>query len=121
VGYAVYYRGEIAIAPPLTEGHRAVALALSKRELNDQTQPIFDAIAASPEPDLPWHPDLFTIDEDGTSILPDEDESRYGLRLWLELLVGHFFKPAGYVLNGEVHWTADELEDRGSIFVKDNL
>jgi hypothetical protein len=121
VGYAVYYRGEIAIAPPLTEGHRAVALALSKRELNDQTQPIFDAIAASPEPDLPWHTDLFTIAEDGASILPDEDESRYGLRLWLELLVEHFFKPAGYVLNGEVHWTADELDDRGSIFVKDNL
>jgi hypothetical protein len=77
--------------------------------------------AASPEPDLPWHMDLFTIAEDGASILPDEDESRYGLRLWLELLVEHFFKPAGYVLNGEVHWTADELDDRGSIFVKDNL
>ena len=57
MGYAVYYRGEIEIAPPLTEGHRVVALALSKRELNDQTQPIFDAIAASPEPDLPWHTD----------------------------------------------------------------
>jgi hypothetical protein len=121
VGYPVYYRGEIEIVPPLTEGHRAVALALSKRELNDQTQPIFDAIAASPEPDLPWHTDLFTIAEDGTSILPDEDESRYGLRLWLELLVEHFFQPAGYLLNGEVHWTADELDDRGSIFVKDNL
>jgi hypothetical protein len=42
------------------------------------------------------------------------------LRLWLVLLVEHFLGPLGYVLNGEVSWNGDEVEDRGSIFVKDN-
>ena len=37
------------------------------------------------------------------------------------LLVEHFLEPHGYLLNGEVSWDADDVNDRGSIFVKDNL
>jgi hypothetical protein len=37
------------------------------------------------------------------------------------LLVEHFVAPLGYLLNGEVSWDADDVNDRGSIFVKDNL
>jgi hypothetical protein len=42
------------------------------------------------------------------------------LRLWLVFLIEHFLAALGYVLNGEVSWTADDPDDRGCIFVKDN-
>jgi hypothetical protein len=119
--YSVYYRGEITMSPPLTEDHAAVVLAFARKECNQLTKPIFARIAASPEPDLPAHWDLFDISEDRTTILPDEEESRHGLRLCLMLLVEHYLAPLGYLLNGEVSWDADDVNDRGCIFVKDNL
>lgn len=119
--YSVYYRGEITISPPLTEEHAAVVRAFSRKESNDLTKSIFAKIAASPGEDLPAYMDVFDISEDRTTILPDEDESCYGLRLCLVLLVEHYLAPLGYVLNGEVSWDADDVNDRGSIFVKDNL
>jgi hypothetical protein len=119
--YSVYYRGEITISPPLTEEHAAVVLAFARKECNQLTKPIFARIAASPEPDLPAYWDLFDISEDRTTILPDEDESSHGLRLSLMLLVEHCLAPLGYLLNGEVSWDADDVNDRGCIFIKDNL
>jgi len=119
--YSVYYRGEINITPPLAEEHRATVLGFSKYEHNNLTAPIFARVAASLEPDLPGYPDLFEISEDRSAIMPNDDESRHGLRLWLVLLVEHFLGPLGYVLNGEVSWEADDADDRGCIFVKDNV
>ena len=118
--YSVYYRGEITINPPLTEEHAAVVLAFSRKEYNELTKPVFAKIAASPGEDLPAYMDVFDISEDRTMILPDEDESTHGLRLCLMLLVEHFLAPLGYLLNGEVSWDADDVNDRGSIFVRDN-
>jgi hypothetical protein len=118
--YCVYYRGEISINPPLSEEHAAAVLAFSKKEHNELTKPIFARVAASEEPDLPGYSGLFDISEDRSTILPDEDESDHGLRLWLVLLVEHFLRPLGYVLNGEVSWDASDVADRGCIFVKDN-
>lgn len=119
--YSVYYRGEITISPPLTEEHATAVLAFARKECNRLTKLIFARIAASPEPDLPAYWDLFDISEDRTTILPDEDESSHGLRLCLMLLVEHYLAPLGYLLNGEVSWDADDVNDRGCIFIKDNL
>jgi hypothetical protein len=121
MSYSVYYRGEITISPPLSEEHAATVLAFAKKEYNHLTKPLFARIAASPGPDLPGYWDLFSISEDRTTILPDEDESTHGLRLCLALLVEHYLAPLGYVLNGEVSWDADDVNDRGCIFIKDNL
>ena len=120
MGYSVYYSGEIEIAPPLTEEHAEIVLAFSNNQRTDKTAPIFAAIAASAEPDLPAYTGLFELSEERDLIVPDEFESRHGLRLWLVLLIEHFLAPLGYVLNGEVSWTADESDDLGTIFVKDN-
>jgi hypothetical protein len=120
MGYSVYYRGEIEIAPPLTEEHAETVLAFSNHQRTVKTAPIFAAIAASAEADLPGHAGLLELSEERDLIVPDEFESRHGLRLWLVLLIEHFLAPLGYALNGEVSWTADESDDRGSIFVKDN-
>lgn len=121
MGYNVYYRGEIQVTPPLSKEHAALVLAFSKGERSEKTEVIYQAIAKSAEPDLPGYADLFELSEDGSFILPDENESRHGLRLWLVLLIEHVLEPLGYVLNGDVSWTADDADDRGSIYVRDNI
>jgi len=120
MGYSVYYRGEIEIAPPLTEEDAEIVLDFSNHRRTAKTAPIFAAVAASAEPNLPGHSGLFELSEERDVIVPDEFESRHGLRLWVVLLIEHFLAPLGYILDGEVSWTADEADDRGTIFVKNN-
>jgi hypothetical protein len=120
MGYDVYYNGEVAVTPALTEGDAAVVRAGTNLEDTEETRVLFAAIAASPEPDLPHHAGLLTISEDREFILPDQDESRHGFRLWLKLVVEHYLAPRGYVLNGEVTWEGEDRDDSGTIFVKDN-
>ncbi len=40
---------------------------------------------------------------------------------WLEYLIDHFFNPWGYVLNGEIRWQGEDSDDRGVIYVQDNV
>jgi hypothetical protein len=120
MGYDVYYNGEIAVTPALTESDAAVLRAAANREDTEETRAIFKAIAASPEPDLPYHAGLLEVSEDREYILPEQDESRHGFRMWLILLIEHYLAPRGYVLNGEVTWESEDRDDCGTIFVKDN-
>ena len=120
MGYKVYYRGEIQVSPPLTREHAALVLAFSSGERTQLTEAIYKSVAASSNPDLPGHADLFELSEDRSVILPDENESRHGFQLWLVLAIEHILEPLGYKLTGEVSWTAEDDDDRGTIFVKDN-
>ncbi len=120
MGYPVYYDGEIVIAPPLTEEHAAIVRDFAKGDRTDLTEPIFVAIAASDEPDLPYSCGLYEVEEDRSGLIPEQDESRHGLATWLRLLAKHFLAPSGYLMNGEVRWTTEQSDDRGSIFIKDN-
>jgi hypothetical protein len=120
VGYDVYYNGEVTVTPALTEGDAAVLRGATNLEDTDETRALFAAIAASPEPDLPHHAGLLEISEDRECILPEQDESRHGFRLWLKLVVEYYLAPRGYVLNGEVTWEGEDRDDSGTIFVKDN-
>ncbi len=121
MGYPVYFEGTIEVSPPLTEEHARFVEAVVNFEKTELTKPIFDAIHASPTPDLPYHGGQLYVSEDKTKLCPEEGESRHGLRLWLDQLLTHVFVPNGYVLNGEISWTAsDDAYDRGSIYVRDN-
>jgi hypothetical protein len=120
MGYDVYYNGEIAVTPPLTESDAAVLRAATRLERTEETRAFFAAVAASSEPDLPHHAGLLEVSEDREYILTEEDESRHGFRMWLRLLITHYLAPRGYVLNGEVTWEGEERDDCGTIFVKDN-
>jgi hypothetical protein len=120
MGYSVYYSGEVEITPSLTEDDARTIRAFVNLEQTDETRPLFAAIAASSEPDLPGYASLLTVSEERDAILPEEGESRHGLRLWLKLLIEHFLDPRGYVLNGEVEWDGEDIEDRGRLFIKDN-
>lgn len=121
MSYPVYHDGEITIQPRLTKEHAAVVLAFSRREYNLFTEPIFARVETSAAPYLPWSTGLFNLSEDRSRILPEEDESGHDLRVWIALLIEHYLSPLGYVLNGTVTWETDHIDDRGCIFVKDNV
>lgn len=120
MGYPVYYDGEVEITPPLTEEHAAIVRDFAKCDRTDLTEPIFAAIAASDEPDLPYSCGLYEVADDCSGLIPEEDESRHGLATWLRLLAKHFLAPSGYLMNGDVTWTTEQSDDRGCIFIKDN-
>ena len=48
-------------------------------------------------------------------------EKFYVYDQWLEFLIKNFFEPAGYSLNGYVHWRREDFDDIGTIAVKDNV
>ena len=58
--------------------------------------------------------------EDRKSIEWDGGEKFHHYVEWLVYLIDNFFRPAGYVLNGDVEWQGEELLDRGCIHVVNN-
>jgi hypothetical protein len=116
----VYYNGEISVTPALTESDAKVVLAATNLEQTEETREFFAALAASPEPDLPYHAGLLEVSEDREFVFPEQDESRHGFRLWLKLVIEHYLALRGYVLEGEVTWEGEDRDDSGTIFVRDN-
>ena len=51
----------------------------------------------------------------------DRGEKFYHYEAWLTYLIEHFFEPWGYKLSGEVSWQGEDDNDRGTIYVKDNV
>ena len=120
MAYCVYYNGEVRIIPRLSEDHAPLLRALVNFEQTGETHAIFSSIAASPEPDLPGYAGVLEVSEDREHLLPEEGESRHGIRLWLGLLLQYHFVPLGYTLNGEIFWEGEDRNDSGGIFIKNN-
>ena len=68
------------------------------------------------------HPGLWCqwIINDNGELEWDGGEKFYEYEAWLVYLIDHFFKPLGYVLNGDIAWQGDEHDDLGIIHVVDN-
>jgi hypothetical protein len=64
---------------------------------------------------LQWRPT-----EDGWYLEWDGGEKFYNYVEWLRYLIEKILSPRGYVLNGEIEWFGEDLDDRGKIAVKDN-
>lgn len=62
----------------------------------------------------------WTVDDEGKVLIWDEGEKFYCYTEWLEYLIEHFFKPWGKELNGSISWLGEEIDDRGTIYVKNN-
>ena len=50
----------------------------------------------------------------------DEGEKFYSYIEWLAYLIDNFFEPLNYVLNGEIEFQGEDMEDFGTIVVTDN-
>jgi hypothetical protein len=110
MGYSVYYTGEIAISPDVTEEHesRLCDAMPSKTELLGISKEESSGI---------YHGCDWQFDDAQLSI---EGESRSDQDEWLRLLIYKFFKPHGYTLSGEVSWSRDASGDTGVIYVDRN-
>lgn len=58
------------------------------------------------------------IDKD--SLSGPEDSKFYHYTEWLAYLIGHFFEPWGYKLNGDINWEGEDRNDAGCLSVVDN-
>jgi hypothetical protein len=83
MSYPVYYNGEVEVRSALSEQDAELLLAVSKMERTDETAPVFESIATSSEPDLPFYSGLLEVSDDRSRILPEEGESDHGVRMWL--------------------------------------
>ena len=58
--------------------------------------------------------------EDGTELAWDGGEKFYNYIEWLEYIVERILKPRGYSITGLVIWRGEEVDDIGTIIVKNN-
>lgn len=95
MGYSVYYDGELRVSLSLSEQHAALVTALVNQERTEETRALFAAFAAQPDRDLPFHGGLLSVSEGRQLLVPEEDESRHGLGLWLKAFDRPRFRSAG--------------------------
>lgn len=62
----------------------------------------------------------WVISPDGKTLYWSGSEKFYYYVEWLEYLIEHFFMPWKIVLNGEVSYQGENMEDYGVIFIDDN-
>ena len=63
----------------------------------------------------------WVITDDGKYLEWDGGEKFYEYVDWLVYMIGNFFAPLGYKLNGEVTFDGEDYDDIGVIYVKDNF
>jgi len=68
-----------------------------------------------PDSYLQWEPS-----EDGTSYVWNGGEKFYDYIHWLRWVIKHYMIPRDLVLNGEIRWQGEEMEDVGVIMATDN-
>lgn len=68
---------------------------------------------------------LEIVEDNGESFVQwNGSEKTYGINEengWFTWLIDNFFKPNGYVLNGEMTWQGEEDDDTGTIKIKNNV
>ena len=60
------------------------------------------------------------LQEDNQTIQWDGNEKFYDYVEWLEYIIKKILAPKGYILNGKVYWSGEEVRDHGTITVQDN-
>ena len=68
---------------------------------------------------------LEIVEDNGESFVQwNGSEKTYGVNVengWFTWLIDNFFKPCGYVLNGEMTWQGEEDDDTGTIKIENNI
>ena len=69
--------------------------------------------------------DLEIVEEIGETFIQwNGSEKTYGVNVengWFTWLIDNFFKPCGYVLNGEMTWQGEYDDDTGTIKIENNI
>jgi hypothetical protein len=125
MGYHVFYNGRIDITPPLTVDDARIFQTIINPERQDKNIFNTDTSAETIRQAIEDENDYlssFPLDlKDDRATLEDTgNEERNGCAEWLTSLIQHFFAPRGYVLDGDITWAGDNIDDRGAIYIKAN-
>lgn len=82
----------------------------------DKDSSIINYNSSTPQPGL-WCQWIIKND----CLVWDEGEKFYNYVEWLEYLIKNFFAPEGYVLDGEVSFEGEDVNDFGVITINDNI
>ena len=143
MGYTTDFNGEFSITPTLTEEHRLFLQKFNNtRRMARRVGPEYGIEGEwyvdgtgwagqdnepniidynnppSPQPGLwcRWRPT-----EEGDFLEWDQGKKFYSYIEWLEYLIEGFFKPKGYVLDGQIFWQGEESSDIGKISIGQNI
>lgn len=58
---------------------------------------------------------------DGGAIEWDGGEKFYCYQEWIRYLLSNFLQPWGYKLNGKIRWQGEDMDDKGTITIEDNI
>lgn len=75
----------------------------------------------TPPPTQPGLWCKWTVSDDGEKLFWNGHEKFYYYTEWLEYMINSFFKPWGYVLNGCVSFQGEHDDDKGTIYIKNNV
>ena len=76
--------------------------------------------ADSPAKDVPGYWCQWIIN-DNDELEWDGGEKFYAYDRWMEFLIKHFFAPEGYILNGAIDFQGEDRDDRGTLYVTNNV
>jgi len=85
---------------------------------DDGTPDVIDSNAPPSTQPARWL--QWITNEKGTAIEWDQGEKFYEYEAWLRYLIDKILAPNGYVMNGEVKWQGESMDDRGLLIVKNN-
>lgn len=111
--------GEFKITPKPTKEFADLINGFSSVIINDE---IVDNPNSISHPEIPTHNQPSEVCDwviDGDKLISDDSDRFYEFEEWLHYLIKNFFKPNGYVLNGEASWDAEDV-GYGMIVVKKN-
>jgi hypothetical protein len=63
----------------------------------------------------------WTPTDDRTGIEWDGGEKFYNYVEWINYIIGHFLRPWGHSLSGEVTWSGEDASDMGKIRIENNV
>ena len=71
----------------------------------------------STQPGL-WCSWIYDVGQGG--IVWDQSEKFYNYIEWIEYLIEHILAPRGYIVNGDMFWRGEDIDDNGVILIKNN-
>lgn len=108
MGYTTKFDGHFNLHKPLN--------VLQYNELIELTEKNAGVVRGAPDSWCQWIPT-----RDGMGIEWDGREKFYEYVPWLKFLIERYFQPWGLVLNGEVLYQGENITDRGSIIIRNNV
>jgi hypothetical protein len=108
MGYSTYFTGKFKLNKQLTLDDYQWLKDFEENNPGD--------VSTYPSSRCGWMPS-----KGGRSIEWNGNDKFYDYLTGIDWLIKSFFKPKGYILNGEVAWRGQESEDVGKIIIKNNV